>query len=57
MYQAFFSYFNNLRQNIEIAYGYTKFDYSTDTCFEDMFNRVDSLMYIYKRELKGKKLV
>ena len=44
----------NLRHKIEIAYGYTKFDYLIDESFEDMFNRADSLMYKYKRQLKNK---
>ena len=46
----------NSRQNIEIAYGYTKFNYLTDNCFEDMFNRADTLMYKYKRKLKEEKI-
>lgn len=44
----------NLRHNIEIAYGYTKFDFLIDKSFEDIFNRADSLMYKYKRQLKEK---
>ena len=42
----------DMKHNIEIAYGYTKFDNSMDTCFEDVFNRADSLMYKHKRQLK-----
>lgn len=42
-------------QNIDVAYGYTKFDFSIDTCFEDAFNRADALMYEHKRQLKEKK--
>ena len=41
-------------QNIDVAYGYTKFDFSIDTCFEDAFNRADALMYEHKRQLKEK---
>ena len=44
----------NLRHNIEIAYGYTKFDFLIDKSFEDIFNRADSLMYKHKRQLKEK---
>lgn len=44
----------NQKLNIEIAYGYTKFDVSIDSNFEDMFNRADALMYQSKRELKEK---
>ena len=44
----------DVRRKIEIAYGYTKYDCSTDTCFEDVFNRADSLMYKFKRQLKNK---
>ena len=45
----------NLRFNIEIAYGYTKYNFTTDKSFEDVFNRADALMYKYKRQLKDKK--
>ena len=44
----------NQKLNVEIAYGYTKFDSSIDSNFEDMFNRADALMYQCKRELKEK---
>ena len=44
----------NQKLNTEIAYGYTKFDASIDSNFEDMFNRADALMYQSKRELKEK---
>jgi diguanylate cyclase (GGDEF)-like protein len=44
----------NQKLNIEIAYGYTKFDASIDSNFEDMFNRADALMYQSKREWKEK---
>ncbi len=44
----------DIRKNIEIAYGYTKFNHLTDTSFEDVFNRADSLMYKYKKQLKDK---
>ena len=45
----------DMKHNIVIAYGYTKFDNSMDTCFEDVFNRADSLMYKHKRQLKENK--
>ena len=41
--------------NIEIAFGYTKYDPNTDSCFEDVFNRADSIMYGVKKELKENK--
>jgi diguanylate cyclase (GGDEF)-like protein len=44
----------NLKHKIEIAYGYSKFNFATDTCFEDVFNRADALMYYHKRKLKSK---
>jgi diguanylate cyclase (GGDEF)-like protein len=44
----------DLKYKIEIAYGYTKFDFATDTCFEDVFNRADMLMYKCKKQLKEK---
>ncbi len=43
------------KHNIEIAYGYTKFDFLIDKSFDHMFNRADSLMYKHKKQLKSKK--
>lgn len=42
------------RQKIEIAYGCTKYNFLTDKCYLDTFNRADSLMYNYKKILKNK---
>jgi diguanylate cyclase (GGDEF)-like protein len=40
------------RHYIDVAYGHTKYDPSIDTCYEDVFNRADSIMYQMKKELK-----
>jgi diguanylate cyclase (GGDEF)-like protein len=42
----------DLKHKIEIAHGYSKFDFATDSSFEDVFNRADSIMYKHKRQLK-----
>jgi diguanylate cyclase (GGDEF)-like protein len=40
------------RHYIDVAYGHTKYDPSIDTCYEDVFNRADSIMYQMKKEQK-----
>ena len=41
------------KEKIEVAYGYARYDHLNDSCFEDVFNRADFIMYENKRKMKS----